>query len=338
MAPAGFDVPLTVRAARVAKRFGRTVALDGLDVAIDGPMVFGVVGPDGAGKTTLLRLLVGLLQCDRGSVSVLGFDPGRHATALRRRVGYVPQAFSMYPTLTVAENLRFVGRCHGMSRAELVERRDALLTLAELRLFVDARAETLSGGMKQKLALCAALLARPPLLVLDEPTSGVDLVARADLWATIREEAGAALVIVSTNYLDEAERCDRILYMAGGRAVAAGSPQALRRAAPINVFALTLRERRGEPRERCIELAAALRRRGIERVDPTARGLRLETRREHADVAALLTGLGVPRDGCELAALEVDLETALLALAPAPLAAPSIAPPASGAVDQSARP
>jgi hypothetical protein len=134
------------------------------------------------------------------------------------------------------------------------------------------------------------------------------------------------------------ERCDRILYMAGGRAVAAGSPQALRRAAPINVFALTLRERRGEPRERCIELAAALRRRGIERVDPTARGLRLETRREHADVAALLTGLGLPRDGCELAALEVDLETALLALAPAPLAAPSIAPPASVAVARSARP
>jgi ABC-type multidrug transport system ATPase subunit len=309
MAPAGFDVPLVVRATRVGKRFGRTVALDGLDVTMDGPTVFGIVGPDGAGKTTLLRILVGLLQCDRGSVSVLGFDPGRHATALRRRVGYVPQAFSMYPTLTVAENLRFVGRCHGMSRAELAERRDVLLTLAELKLFADARAETLSGGMKQKLALCAALLARPPLLVLDEPTSGVDLVARADLWATIREEARAALVIVSTNYLDEAERCDRILYMAGGRAVALGSPQALREAATINVFALTLREQ-------WIGLASALRRRGIERVEPTALGLRLETRRAHADVAALLTGLGIPRDGCELAPVDVDLETALLALAP----------------------
>jgi ABC-2 type transport system ATP-binding protein len=307
-------LPLAVRAEGVMKRFGRTLALDGFDLAIDGPMVFGVVGPDGAGKTTLLRILVGLLRCDRGSVSVLGFDPGRHATALRRRLGYVPQAFSMYPTLTVDENVRFVARCHGMSRAELTERRDALLALAELRPFADARAETLSGGMKQKLALCAALVARPPLLVLDEPTSGVDVVAREQLWATIRAEAGSALVIVSTNYLDEAERCDRILYMAAGRAVAAGSPETLRRTAPINVFALTLGERADE-------IATALRRRGIERVETTARGLRLETRRDRADVAALLTALGVPGESRRaLAALEVDLETALLALAPRPAA------------------
>ena len=308
MAPAAHDVPVVVRAERVVKRFGRTVALDGLDLTIDGPQVFGVVGPDGAGKTTLLRILVGLLQCDRGAVSVLGFDPGRHATALRRRLGYVPQAFSMYPTLTVTENLRFVARCHGMSHGELAERRDALLALAELRLFADARAETLSGGMKQKLALCAALLARPPLLVLDEPTSGVDLAARAQLWATIREEARGALVIVSTNYLDEAERCDRILYMAAGRVIVAGSPQALRDAAPVNVFALELREPGGG-------LATSLRRLGIERVEPTARGLRLETRHERGDVAAMLARLGVPRGGCELATLDVDLETALLALA-----------------------
>ena len=312
------EMPLVVRAARVTKRFGRTLALDGLDVAVDGPQVFGVVGPDGAGKTTLLRILVGLLQCDRGSVSVLGFDPGRHATALRRRLGYVPQAFSMYPTLTVGENLQFVARCHGLSRDELAERRDALLTLAELGPFANARAETLSGGMKQKLALCAALLAGPPLLVLDEPTSGVDLVARAQLWSTIRDEARTTLVIVSTNYLDEAERCDRILYMAAGRAVAAGSPEALRRAAPVNVFALTLRDP-------CTGLAGSLRRLGIERVETTERGLRLETRRGRGDVAAILAGLGLRRRECELATLETDLETALLALAPpgTPPATPS---------------
>jgi ABC-2 type transport system ATP-binding protein len=318
---ADVGLPLAVRAEGVTKRFGRTLALDRLDVTIEGPMVFGVVGPDGAGKTTLLRVLVGLLQCDRGSVSVLGFDPGRHATALRRRLGYVPQAFSMYPTLTVDENVRFVARCHGMSRAELVERRDALLAVAELKPFAHARAETLSGGMKQKLALCAALVARPPLLVLDEPTSGVDVLARAQLWTTIREEARAALVIVSTNYLDEAERCDRILYMADGRVVATGAPETLRRTAPVNVFGLTLRER-------AAEIAAALRCRGIERVESTERGLRLETRRDRADVAALLTAVGVPGDACrELAALQVDLETALLALTPG---APARAVAASG--------
>lgn len=309
------QVPAAIEAARAElaqaqadARLAATLALDSFDVAVEGPLVFGIVGPDGAGKTTLLRILVGLLGRDRGSVSVLGVDPGRDATALKPRLGYVPQAFSMYPTLTVDENLRFVGRCHAMPRAEFEARRAALLALADLEAFAGARAETLSGGMKQKLALCGALLTRPPLLVLDEPTSGVDVLARAEFWSTIRDEARHALVIVSTNYLDEAERCDRILYMVAGRAVATGTPHALRRAAQIHVFHLTV----AEPRAM---LARDLRRAGLERVEPTPRGLRLETRRGHAEVQATLAALGVADDAFALDALDADLETALLALA-----------------------
>src|SRR5512143_2638408 len=126
------DAHLGVHAADLGKRFGRTPALDGLNIAVDGPLVFGIVGPDGAGKTTLLRILVGLLGRDRGSVSVLGFDPERDAAALKPRLGYVPQAFSMYPTLTVDENLRFVGRCHAMPRAAFEARRAELLALTDL--------------------------------------------------------------------------------------------------------------------------------------------------------------------------------------------------------------
>jgi ABC-2 type transport system ATP-binding protein len=307
MAASPADAALGVHAAGLTKRFGRTLALDGFDLAVEGPLVFGIVGPDGAGKTTLLRILVGLLGRDRGSVSVLGVDPERDATVLKPRLGYVPQAFSMYPTLTVDENLRFVGRCHAMSRGEFAARRGALLALADLEAFAGARAETLSGGMKQKLALCGALLTRPPLLILDQPTSGVDVLARAELWATIRDEARHALVIISTNYLDEAERCDRIVYMVGGRAVATGPPHALRRAAPVHVFHLTLAEPRAT-------LARDLRRAGLERVEPTPRGLRLETRRRRADVQATFAALGLADDAFELDALDADLETALLAL------------------------
>jgi ABC-2 type transport system ATP-binding protein len=297
----------TVRVVALTKRFGDTLALDGFDMAAEGPLVFGIVGPDGAGKTTLLRILTGLLGRDRGRVSVLGVDPARDVAALKPRLGYVPQAFSMYPTLTVDENLRFVGRCHAMPRGEFEARRAALLALADLETFAGARAETLSGGMKQKLALCGALLTRPPLLVLDEPTTGVDVLARAEFWTTIREEARHALVIVSTNYLDEAERCDRILYMVAGRAVASGTPLALRRAAPIHVFHLAV----AEPRAR---LAQDLRRAGLERVEATPRGLRLETRRRRAEVQATLAALGVADQACALEALDADLETALLAL------------------------
>jgi len=307
MPTAPADAALGVRAAGLTKRFGHSLALDDFAVAVEGPLVFGIVGPDGAGKTTLLRILVGLLGRDRGSLSVLGVDPGREATALKPRLGYVPQAFSMYPTLTVDENLRFVARCHAMPRAAFETRRAALLALADLEAFAGARAATLSGGMKQKLALCGALLTRPPLLVLDEPTSGIDILARAELWTTIRDEARHALVIVSTNYLDEAERCDRILYMVGGRAVASGTPQALRRAAPIHVFHLT-------PAEPRATLARDLRRAGLERVEPTARGLRLETRREHAEVQATCAALGLADEAFELDELDTDLETALLAL------------------------
>jgi ABC-2 type transport system ATP-binding protein len=306
------DVDLRVSVAGLVKRFRHAEALRGLDFAAEGPQVFGVVGPDGAGKTTLLRILAGLLRYDTGSVSVLGLDPGRGRDAARLKplLGYVPQTFSMYPTLTVDENLRFAGRCHRMPMAELEARRAELLRLAQLERFAGARCETLSGGMKQKVALCGALLPRPPLIILDEPTTGVDVLARAEFWTTIREEAKRAIVIVSTSYLDEADRCDRILYMVGGRAVTIGSPREIREGAPVRVFRL------GVPGGREAEAATALRESGggFGRIEAVSRALRVEWHLAVDAIGARAAVLGM-RLSCEvhLEEVETDLETALLA-------------------------
>jgi ABC-2 type transport system ATP-binding protein len=301
---------LSVRVEGLVKRYGRTEALRGLTFTAEGPLVFGIVGPDGAGKTTLMRILAGLIDHDGGKVSVLGFEPSGEAQALKPLLGYVPQTFSMYPTLTVEENLAFVARCHRIPSREFEKRRTALLRLARLVKFAGARAETLSGGMKQKLALCGALLPHPPLVILDEPTTGVDVVARAEFWDTIREEAKRALILVSTNYLDEAERCDQILYMVKGRAVAIGSPREIRQAAPVRVFRVSV------PGAQEYEVATALRRESsFDRIEATPRGVRLETRLTEESVADRIAALKlVSRGAARIEELEPDLETALLTL------------------------
>jgi ABC-2 type transport system ATP-binding protein len=292
------------------KRFGEVEAIRDLSLSIEGPRVFGVVGPDGAGKTTLLRILAGLLAFEGGSVRVLGVDPLREAARLKPLLGYVPQAFSMYPTLTVEENLAFVARCHRVPRREYEARRHDLLRLARLAKFADARAETLSGGMKQKLALCGALLPRPRLIILDEPTTGVDVLARAEFWETIREEARAALVIVATSYLDEADRCDQILYMLGGREIAIGSPREIREAAGVRVYRL------GVPPGREAEAARVLAEdRALKRVEATPRGVRVETELGEQALAARVAVLGLRLGGeVRIEELAPDLETALLDL------------------------
>ncbi|MCD4532608.1 ABC transporter ATP-binding protein [Nocardioides sp. cx-169] len=205
-------------------RGGRPV-LSGLDLDV-GPGVTGLLGPSGCGKSTLMRALVGVQRVQGGEVSVLGEPAG--SAPLRHRVGYVTQAASVYDDLTVAENLRFFARVLGVGNEE-VDRAVAAVDLVSHR---DAIAGRLSGGQRSRVSLAVALLGRPDLLVLDEPTVGLDPVLRRDLWALFHELAGAgATVLVSSHVMDEAERCDRLLLMREGRILADDTPEAIKRRA-----------------------------------------------------------------------------------------------------------
>ena len=221
--------PPAVSLSGVTKRFragGRDVlALDQLSATLQPGQITGLVGPDGAGKTTLLRLVAGLLRPDAGSIAVLGYDSVREVAAFQRDLGYMPQRFGLYEDLTVAENLRLYADLHQLNAAERQQRFAALLQFTGLTQFVDRGAGKLSGGMKQKLGLACALLARPKLLLLDEPSAGVDPVSRRELWGIVRSMAGEGVAVVwTTAYLDEAERCDTILLLDRGRLLGAGSP------------------------------------------------------------------------------------------------------------------
>ena len=215
----------------VSKRFraaGReATALDALTARIEAGGITGLVGPDGAGKTTLLRLVAGLLRPDAGTLTVLGQDSLRAAAAIRPDLGYMPQRFGLYEDLTVQENLRLYADLHGLDEESRRQRFPALLSFTGLVPFTGRLAGKLSGGMKQKLGLACALLARPKLLLLDEPSAGVDPVSRRELWRMVKTMAGEGVAVVwSTAYLDEAERCDTILLLDRGRLLGAGPPAA----------------------------------------------------------------------------------------------------------------
>jgi len=225
-----------IRLRGLEKRYGRRRALAGVDLTVDERQILGVVGPDGAGKTTLLRALAGLLVIDAQEATVLGADLRADVTELKAHIGYVPQSFSLHRDLTVAENLRFTARLHRLPEAELVRRQTELLERTGLARFADRPASKLSGGMKQKLAVANALLPEPALLVLDEPTAGVDVVARGEIWAMLQRAREDALVVLSTSYLDEAARCDWLVYLDAGRVRATGTPEELRAAVPVALY------------------------------------------------------------------------------------------------------
>ena len=229
-------VPPAIRLQGLVKRFGDAPALRGIDLEIAGPQVLGVVGPDGAGKTTLLRCLAGLLEVEAGQALVLGHDLRGDVTALKAELGYVPQAFSLYRELSVLENLQVTARLNGIGPAEFRERVEPLLERTALAPFVDRQAGALSGGMKQKLAIVSALLPSPRLVLLDEPTAGVDVVARDEIRDILRERRHEVLVVLSTSYLEEVEECDRLVYLDDGRTVATGTPAELRAAVPLELY------------------------------------------------------------------------------------------------------
>jgi len=212
----------------LAKAYGEVQALLPVDFEVEEGEVFGVIGPDGAGKTTLLRLLVSLLLPSAGGARVDGLDVVKDFRALRRRVGYMPGRFSLYQDLSVRENLDFFASIFGTRVEANRELIDDLYR--HLEPFAQRRAGALSGGMKQKLALCCALIHRPRVLFLDEPTTGVDAVSRRELWEMLgRLKAAGITVLVSTPYMDEAGRCDRVALMQGGRFLALAAPAALAR-------------------------------------------------------------------------------------------------------------
>ncbi|MEP0548873.1 MAG: ABC transporter ATP-binding protein [Rhodothermales bacterium] len=222
--------PAAVTVDGLVKRFDGTPALDGVSLAVEGGELFGVIGPDGAGKSTLFRLLVTVLLPDDGTATVDGLDIVRDYREIRRRVGYMPGRFSLYPDLTVRENLEFFASVFGTTvEAEY----DFIAPIyAQIEPFDDRRAGALSGGMKQKLALSCALVHRPRVLVLDEPTTGVDAVSRVEFWDMLAElRAGGITTLVSTPYMDEAARCDRIALLQNGRLLRApDTPEAVARA------------------------------------------------------------------------------------------------------------
>jgi ABC-2 type transport system ATP-binding protein len=208
------------------KQFRDTRALDDVSFEVDAGELFGFIGPDGGGKTTLFRILVTLLTPDAGQARVLGLDVVRDLWSLRRRIGYMPGRFSLYPDLSVEENLRFFASVFGTTpERELAHIAPIYDQIAPFR---ERRASALSGGMKQKLALCCALVHRPEILFLDEPTTGIDAVSRRELWELLGGlRAQGMTVVVSTPYMDEANRCDRVALMQGGRVIALDTPAAI---------------------------------------------------------------------------------------------------------------
>lgn len=217
---------VAVKISDVSKRYGDILALDRVSLDIGEGELFGIIGPDGAGKSTLYRILATLATPDGGNATVCGLDTVRDYRRIRARIGYMPERFSLYPDLTVMENLKFFASLFGVS----VRRNYDLIApvFSQLERFPDRKAGALSGGMKQKLALSCALIHRPDILLLDEPTTGVDAISRNEFWAMLGglKEQGITIV-VSTSYMDEATRCERIAMINKGHILEVDTPRGL---------------------------------------------------------------------------------------------------------------
>ncbi|MCQ5340693.1 MAG: ABC transporter ATP-binding protein [Candidatus Methanomethylicia archaeon] len=216
----------------LTKKFGDFIAVDHLDLKVYKGEIFGLLGPNGAGKTTTIRMLCGLMAPTEGSIKILGYNIPEQRNEAIRKIGYMAQRFSLYEDLTVYENMEFYGKLYGLKESLLRERILKLLDFLELSEFKDRLAGKLSGGMKQRLALGVALIHNPSLLILDEPTAGVDPSLRRAFWNYFRSlNKEGTTILVTTHYMDEAENCDRIGLMSKGKLIAIGSPRELKRKA-----------------------------------------------------------------------------------------------------------
>lgn len=240
---------LSIEACNLTKRYSSQAkesrsALDQIDLQVITGHLYGLVGPDGAGKTTLLRILSTVLKPTSGVARVAGFDVLKQSEHVRTRLGYMPQAFSLYPDLSVMENLSFFADMNGVPREKKKERIEELLEFARLTEFTSRRSENLSGGMRKKLALACALIHEPEILLLDEPTTGVDPVSRRELWQLLAKVKDRGVTtVVSTPYMDEAERCDIVSIIYQGRMLISGAPVDLEQSMPFKIIEVKARPR-----------------------------------------------------------------------------------------------
>jgi ABC-2 type transport system ATP-binding protein len=285
------SAPLAVELQDARRAFGAVRALDGMTFDVRPGEMFGLVGPDGAGKTTALRALLGLVPLESGSARILGREPGEGGRARRQAIGYLSQRFTLYGDLTVVENLEFFGAIHGVR--DLAPRLGRLLSFARLEGFRRWRADRLSGGMQKKLALACALVHAPGVLLLDEPTTGVDPISRRELWGLLSELLLTGLsVLLTTPYLDEAERCGRVALVRAGRTLACGTPAELRASRTVRMVEVVC-----HPARRARDLLSAEPR--VEEVQLFGDRLHLVPRRPGDDLGDVLDHL----DGVRVSAV-----------------------------------
>ena len=234
-----------IKATGIEKNFGQINALGGVSFEVPEGSITGLIGPDGAGKSTMMKIALTLVKADKGSISVLSVNPDIDKSHIRQNTGYMPEIFSLYTDLTVEENLKFYFTIHKMDKNEYERKRERLYRFSRLEDFASTKAGSLSGGMKQKLALSCALMHDPRLLILDEPTTGVDPLSRQEFWGMLHElKEGGVSILVSTPYMEEALKCDYVYMMHKGRIIGKGLPGNLSREFEGNLFEFWIPERK----------------------------------------------------------------------------------------------